>query len=101
MGFGASSLRSPARPPAWSSRRLLRFELFDDRLQRFNHLVAIDAGLGEAQLQVEQLGGGFVLERVMLRTPGLGLRCFLADRLPRYPAVPAHPLADCDHFLGV
>src|SRR3712207_2822433 len=55
-------------------RWLLRgLELFDDAFERFDHFVAFNPRLGEAQLELERLVG-LVAEGVRLRSPAWVLR---------------------------
>src|SRR5262245_43179982 len=60
------------RPRGPVPRLRLFPQLLDDPLERLDDFVAVDAGLGEAQLKLERFAGGLVAEDVGFRPAGLG-----------------------------
>src|SRR5262245_52018131 len=95
---------TPNRDPgtARSEPRLATFlELSNDRLERGDDFVALDSGLGEAQLQLERFGGGLVAENVGLGPPGLGFGSLFSNRLARDAPFAGDFLHQGDHFLVV
>src|SRR5688500_5804 len=84
-----------------SCQLFLASQILDDAFERGDDFLALDAGLGELQRQVEGLRRRLVAEDVRLRTAWLWFRGFLADRLAGGDAVASEFLDQGDHFLGV
>src|SRR5439155_18751715 len=75
-------------------------ELADDGLERVDDLVAIDAALREADLQIELLGRGPIGEYVLLWPSRLRLRRRLPQLLARGAPLAGDLFNQGGHFLG-
>src|SRR5438445_12926285 len=92
------SLRPALYVSSWALLALTEFA--DDRLERVDDLIAIDAALREADLQIELLGWGPIGEHVLLRPSRLRLRRRLPELLARRAALAGDLFNQGGHFLG-
>jgi hypothetical protein len=80
---------------------VLRAQFLDDVFERGDDLVAFDAGLREAKLQLECLAGRLVAEDEGLRAPRLLFGGLFPDGFAGRTAVAGDFFDQGDHFLGV
>src|SRR5438034_10410525 len=82
---------------SWGSLRLA--ELFENRFERVDHLVARDAALGEAQFQVERFRRRPVGEDIGFRPPRFRLRRRRPKLLARSATLTGNFFDQRGHFV--